>query len=165
MAEENRPVAGFTISREILEGAVCFSLANGTDISAETYPHRKLVLVLDGELEVYGIQGDVFSLKELVPYRDGSIVNMDVVRNERMKLVVMSFCKGTALGEHSAPGEAIVFALEGEGLIGYEGREHRIKAGESFRFAKGGLHSVRATENFKMALLLALEGQGNEGVC
>ncbi len=101
--------------------------------------------------------GEVFKLAELVPYGDGQIVNMDVVHNDKMKFVVMAFDAGTGLSEHAAPGEAIIFALDGEGVIGYEGKEHPIKAGENFHFAKGGLHSVKATKKFKMALLLTLE--------
>ena len=101
--------------------------------------------------------GEVFKLAELVPYQDGKIVNMDVVHNDRMKFVVMAFDEGTGLSEHAAPGEAIIFALEGEGVIGYEGIEHSIKAGENFHFAKAGIHSVKATKKFKMALLLTLE--------
>lgn len=101
--------------------------------------------------------GEVFRLAELVPYADGKIVNMDVVHNDKMKFVVMAFDEGTGLSEHAAPGEAIIFALDGEGVIGYEGEEHPIQAGENFRFAKGGLHSVKATRKFKMALLLTLE--------
>lgn len=31
-----------------------------------------------------------------------------------------------------------------------------VKAGENFRFEKGGLHSVKADGKFKMALLLTL---------
>lgn len=101
--------------------------------------------------------GEVFKLAELVPYQDGKIVNMDVVHNDKMKFVVMAFDEETGLSEHAAPGEAIIFALDGEGIIGYEGKEHLIKAGENFHFAKGGLHSVKATKKFKMALLLTLE--------
>lgn len=101
--------------------------------------------------------GEVFKLAELVPYVEGKIVNMDVVHNDKMKFVVMAFDEGTGLSEHAAPGEAIIFALDGEGVIGYEGEDHPIKAGENFHFAKAGLHSVRATKKFKMALLLTLE--------
>ena len=101
--------------------------------------------------------GEVFRLAELVPYQDGRIVNMDVVHNDKMKLALMAFDEGTGLSPHSAPGEAIVFALDGEGIIGYGGTEHLIKAGENFRFAKNGLHYVKAKGRFKMALLLTLE--------
>ena len=101
--------------------------------------------------------GEGFKLAELVPYVEGKIVNMDVVHNEKMKFVVMAFDEGTGLSEHAAPGEAIIFALDGEGVIGYEGQDHSIKAGENFHFAKAGLHSVKAAKRFKMALLLTLE--------
>ena len=181
-----------------------FSLAKGTDISAEIHPHHKLLVVDGGSLEVYGVgdwhrllacgkailvpadeaagmrtkegtvyteitirredamndaikAGEVFRLAELVPYAEGRVVNMDVAHNDRMKFVVMSFDEGTGLSEHAAPGEALIFALDGEGVIGYEGKGHPIKAGESFHFAKGGLHTVKATKRFKMALLLTLE--------
>jgi quercetin dioxygenase-like cupin family protein len=101
--------------------------------------------------------GEVFKLAELVPYVEGKIVNMDVVHNDKMEFVVMAFDEGTGLSEHAAPGEALIFALDGEGVIGYEGKDHPIKAGENFHFAKAGLHSVKATKQFKMALLLTLE--------
>ncbi len=101
--------------------------------------------------------GEVFKLSELVPYQDGKIINMDVASNDKMKFVVMSFDKGTGLAKHAAPGEALIFALDGQGIIGYEGKEHIIRAGENFKFAKNGRHYVKADGRFKMALLLTLE--------
>ena len=207
IAKDNAPVPGCTISKEVHSGEnyiTYFSLARDTDLSAEIYPYHKLLIVTDGSMEVYGIDGfsrkmetgdsiitytdtpmgmrssesavyteisirrndtmneaikagEVFRLAELVPYVDGKIVNMDVVHNDKMKFVVMAFDEGTGLSEHAAPGEAIIFALDGEGIIGYEGKDHSIKAGENFHFAKAGLHSVKATKKFKMALLLTLE--------
>ena len=207
IAKDNQPVPGCTISKAVHSGIndiIYFSLAKNTDISAEIYPYYKLLIVADGNMEVYGTDGfskkiereesivtladvpmgirtsegavyteimirkedimnkaikagEVFKLAELVPYAEGKIVNMDVAHNDKMKFVVMAFDEGTGLSEHAAPGEAIIFALDGEGVIGYEGKEHPIKAGENFHFAKAGLHSVKATKKFKMALLLTLE--------
>ena len=207
IAKDNTPVTGCTISKEVHDGEnsiIYFSLARNTDINAEIFPYHKLLIVADGNLEVYGQDGyrkvlgigdciltptdtpvgmrtdsgavyteieirrrdimneaikagEVFKLTELVPYAEGKIVNMDVVHNEKMKFVVMAFDEGTGLSEHAAPGEALIFALDGEGVIGYEGTNHPIKAGENFHFAKAGLHSVKATKRFKMALLLTLE--------
>ena len=101
--------------------------------------------------------GEVFKLSELVTYADGKNVNMDVVHNDKMKFVNIAFDEGTGLSEHVAPSEAIIFALDGEGVIGYEGKDHPIKAGENFHFVKTGMQSVMATKKFKMALLLTLE--------
>ena len=207
IAKDNQPVPGCTISKAVYSGIndiIYFSLAKNTDISAEIYPYYKLLVVADGNMEVYGTDGfskkiekeesivtltdvpmgirtsegavyteimirkedimneaikagEVFKLVDLVPYAEGKIVNMDVAHNDKMKFVVMAFDEGTGLSEHAAPGEAIIFALDGEGVIGYEGKEHPIKAGENFHFAKAGLHSVKATKKFKMALLLTLE--------
>lgn len=101
--------------------------------------------------------GEALKLADLLPYEKGSIVNMDVASNDAMKFVIMAFDEGTGLSPHRAPGDALIFALEGKAVIGYEGEEHEIKAGENFRFAKNGLHSVKADGKFKMALLLVLK--------
>ena len=207
IGKDNQPVPGCTISKAIYSGEnaiIYFSLAKHTDISAEIYPYHKLMIVAEGNLEVYGKDGflqtlqvgdsiltltnipmgmrttegsvytevsirkesimnetikagEVFKLEDLVPYAEGKIVNMDVVHNDKMKLVVMAFDEGTGLSEHAAPGEALIFALDGEAVIGYEGKDHAIRAGENFHFAQGGLHSIKAAKKFKMALLLTLE--------
>ena len=39
---------------------------------------------------------------------------------------------------------SILTALEGKAIIGYEGKDYELNAGESFRFDKNGLHSVTA---------------------
>lgn len=204
LAQENTPVRGCTISGAIASDVTVFSLAEGTDISAERYPEPVFYMGISGipriftpgedsqslhpwcglyirdgkdtgviasEDTVYleiGLKSnttmnqiiknrEVFSLKDIVPYQEGRIVNMDIASNDKMKFVVMAFDAGQGLREHAAPGDAIVFALDGEGVIGYEGKEYTIKAGEQFVFEKGGLHSVRADKRFKMALLLTLE--------
>lgn len=207
IAQDHPPVPGCTLSKAVQGGdhsITYFSLAQDTDISAEIYPCHKLILVADGELEVYGFSdagltlhagdgiltptdvkagmrtgkgcvyteiavrkedsmnpiikaGEVFKLADLVPYREGEIANMDVMHSSTMKFALMAFDAGTALPEHAAPGEALIFALDGEGVIRYEGVDHVIHAGENFHFAKGGLHAVKAEKRFKMALLLTLE--------
>lgn len=207
IAKDNIPVPGCTISKSVYEQQgyhlLHFSLAEHTDISAETYQVPKLIYLDEGELEIFtksqswhlktgdafilpqqvpvGMRamldsiytelalrkdstmnqilkaGEVFKLKDLLPYQEGKIVNMDLINDPKLKFVIMSFSEGTGLSEHAAPGEALIFALDGEGVIGYEGKEYAIKAGENFKFAKNGLHFVRAKGNFKMALLLTLE--------
>lgn len=208
IVKDNQPVSGCTISKEIYnsqEYMYYFSLARQTDISPELYEHCKLILLLDGNIDVYtsfcrekwklqsdqclitpsgmtmGIRsetgavyaemsirreeymnsairlGEVFTLADLVPYQEGKIVNMDIVHTETTKFAVMSFAAGTSLTEHAAPGDALIFALDGKGLIGYEGQTCPIQAGENFKFAKHGKHWIKADGPFKMALLLTLD--------
>lgn len=102
-------------------------------------------------------EGMVFQLKDEIPYQEGKIVNKDIINDEHLKLVVMSFTKDTRLAEHAAPGDALLFALEGSAVITYEGVDHIIKAGENFKFAKNGLHAINVKENFKMAILLTID--------
>ena len=185
IAKDNQPVAGCTISKEVYASGQdyisYFSLAKGTDISAEIYEtlNEGEVILTPTDIPV-GMRagtkaiyteisvrrntmnnavkaGEVFKLAELIPYQEGKIINMDVAHNEKMKFVIMSFDEGTGLSEHAAPGEALIFAIDGKGVIGYEGKAHPIKAGESFKFAAGGKHWVKADGRFKMALLITLE--------
>ena len=181
ITKDNPTVAGCTVSKNIHNNngydINYFSLAEDTDISAETYEYPKLCLVNSGKIEVYtqdndvwklgeneiinlpmgkpvGIRtnqgciyteiaitkeskmnkvleaGKVLKLTDLLPYQEGRIVNMDLINDDKLKFVIMSFDEGTGLSEHSAPGEALIFALEGNGIIGYEGKEYKIKAGE-----------------------------------
>lgn len=208
ITKDNPTVAGCTVSKSIYRAKgydfTYFSLAEYTDISAETYEYPKICIVNSGKMEVYtsdnevwklstdesivlpmgkpvGMRtetgciyteiairkesnmnqvlesGKVLKLADLLPYQEGRIVNMDLINDEKLKFVIMSFDEGTGLSEHSAPGEALIFALDGNGIIGYEGQEHKIKAGENFKFAKNGKHYVKADGKFKMALLLTLE--------
>ena len=98
--------------------------------------------------------GEVFKLKDILPYQDGKVVNMDLVDDEHVKFVLLSFDKDQELPEHAAPGDAMVFCLEGEGIIGQGGQEYHIHEGENFRFMKGGSHYVKAVSRYKMALVL-----------
>ncbi len=82
---------------------------------------------------------------------------VDYMDKPTMKFVVTAFDAGTGLAGHAAPGGAPIFALDGEAMVGHEGKAHPIKAGENFHFAKDGLHSIRENGRFKMALLLTLE--------
>ena len=101
--------------------------------------------------------GQPTQLKDLISYEAGSIANLDIVHADNMKFVLMAFDEGTGLTPHRAPGNAILTALEGKAIIGYEGKDYELNAGESFRFDKNGLHSVTPQGRFKMSLLLVLE--------
>ena len=125
--------------------------------SAEGLVYIEIIIKKELTMNANVKAGEVFALKDLISYEEGSIANMDVVSNDTMKYVLMAFDEGTGLTPHRAPGNAIVFALEGKATIGYEGTDYELEAGQCFHFAKNGLHSVTAQGRFKMALLLVIE--------
>lgn len=146
--------------RETLSAGQCITTPTYIPVGIEAKTkavYTEIILRRDTKMNNAIESGKVFSLAELVPYQDGKIVNMDIIRDPKIKFVVMSFDEGTGLSEHAAPGEALIFALDGEGIIGYEGKEYHLHAGENFKFAKNGKHWVKANGRFKMALLLTLE--------
>ena len=98
--------------------------------------------------------GQVFSLKDVITYLDGAISNYDVFSRDDLKIVLMAFDAGEGLTPHTAPGDALIFALEGEADMEVGDEIHRIKAGEQIVFPKGVRHNVTAVTKFKMALIL-----------
>lgn len=77
---------------------------------------------------------EVFRLKDMIGYEKDSIANIDLVAEKNLKFMILSFDEGCALSEHRAPGDALLFALEGKAVIGYEGKQYPIQEGENFRF-------------------------------
>ena len=98
--------------------------------------------------------GEAFALKDLLPYQKGKIVNLTLMENPSSQLALLAMAEGTELTPHKAPGEALLLILDGNGIISYEGEDHPVQAGDSFAFAKNGLHAVKAVSDFKFALLL-----------
>ena len=135
IATDNAPVTGCTISKEVhggRNGVIYFSLARNTDISAEIFPYHKLLIVADGSLELYGQDG----------YRKALGIG-DCISTPTDTPVGMRTDSGAVYTEIEIRRSDIM--------------NEAIKAGENFHFAKAGLHSVKATKRFKMALLLTLE--------
>lgn len=96
----------------------------------------------------------IFQLKNLIPYQEGKIVNRDLIVTDNTRLAIIALSKGTALPEHAAPNEALLFALEGEAVFTLEGIPYTLKAGDNLAMKKGAPHKLDATNNFKFALLL-----------
>ncbi len=101
-------------------------------------------------------KGEIFQLKDLLPYQEDKIINLDVIKTDKVKFALISMAKGTSLDAHRAPGEALLFVLDGKATLTYEGKDFILTEGDNFSFAKGGLHAITADSDFKFALLLEL---------
>lgn len=151
---------GPNADKKVFTEGDCLIVPGGTLCGMETAAgtvYTEIIIKKENTMNNIIKSGEVMKLKDLISYEEGSIANLDVVSNDTMKFVLMAFDEGTGLTPHRAPGNAIIFALEGKATIGYEGKDYTLSAGENFRFDKNGLHSVTADGKFKMALLLVLE--------
>jgi Uncharacterized conserved protein, contains double-stranded beta-helix domain len=97
---------------------------------------------------------EVYTLKNMVDYADGSTVSKIIIRNDKGNLTLFAFDKGQNLSEHSAPFDAIVQVLEGTGTIIINKEEHSVGAGELIVMPANVPHAVEARERFKMLLIM-----------
>lgn len=133
------------------EKTICERKTGTGAIYTEIMPQKEIAI--NSLLKV----NESMDLRNLIEYEEGSIVNLNLIQNDTVKYVLMAFDGGTGLPPHRESGNAILTALEGEAIVGYEGEEYEVKAGECFQFEKNGLQSVTARGKFKMSFLLVLE--------
>lgn len=117
-----------------------------------------LEIILKGEDDMKNIEkGQIINLKNSIDYVEGGISNLDIVNKKDLKIMLMAMDKGESLSAHSAPGDAMVIALEGSATLTVGEDDFTIKAGEQLIFPKDIIHNVTATEKYKMALILVID--------
>ena len=90
----------------------------------------------------------------LVKYSDASIVSKTLVEKKGGSVTAFAFAAGQALSEHSAPFDAMVQVVDGEGLFTIGGNVYNVKAGELLVMPANIPHSVKAEKRFKMLLTM-----------
>ena len=100
---------------------------------------------------------EVLSLGKLVAYADGQVVSKTLVQNKGLGITLFAFAQGEGVSTHESKGDALVTALEGEGIIKIDDQTYSIKEGESIVMPANHPHSVYAAQNtpFKMLLVVA----------
>lgn len=102
-------------------------------------------------------KGKLINLKDQIDYIEGGIANLDLVSRDNLKIVLMAFDKGEGLAPHSAPGDALVLALEGSAQVQVADEVMELEAGSQVIFPKDINHAVTAKDQpFKMCLVLDL---------
>ncbi|MBL6988236.1 MAG: cupin domain-containing protein [Bacteriovoracaceae bacterium] len=95
-----------------------------------------------------------FELKEIAKYQDNGIVSTRILETKVGGVTIFAFDKGQRLSEHSAPFDAIVSVLEGNGVVVIDKKENSLTAGESIIMPADIPHAVIANEPFKMMLTM-----------
>ncbi len=96
-------------------------------------------------------------LAALTAYGPGSVVSRTLAETTGGTLTLFAFAEGQGLSEHSAPFDAIVNVVDGEGTFTVGGTPHRVRAGQILRMPARVPHSVRAHQPFKMLLIMLRE--------
>ena len=95
---------------------------------------------------------EAVSLAGLVTVEPGKIVSRTFVQRPEVTITLFSFAAGEGVSTHSAPGDAMVYILDGEAKITLGGIPLTAKAGEMVVMPANIPHAVDAEKDFKMLL-------------
>ncbi len=99
--------------------------------------------------------GTAVKLKNIVEYAEGRVKSKTLVNKKGLSLTFFAFDKGEGLSTHSAPGDAMVLALEGSvNIVIGDNPAIILKEGETVVMPASIPHSLDAVERFKMMLVL-----------
>ena len=89
-----------------------------------------------------------FDPQSLVDYQDGSIVSRTLIDKPEGTVTVFAFAQGQKLSEHTAPFDALVQIIDGDG------KDHTVSAGSAILMPASIPHALRAEHQFKMILTM-----------
>jgi quercetin dioxygenase-like cupin family protein len=94
----------------------------------------------------------VVELESLVDYQSGRVVSRTLAQGRPLSVTLFAFDKGEEISTHSAPGDAMVYILDGEAEITVGEEKFSAKKGEAIVMPANIPHGVEAKERFKMLL-------------
>jgi len=124
--------------------------------------------MIEGKLAVLKDSGAIepaqpAAVGALVQYAAGSIVSRTLTKGKSGTMTVFAFDAGQGLSEHTAPFDAYVQVVEGEGELVIGGRAVVARAGEIVLMPANVPHAVNANVRFKMLLVMIRNQEGGSG--
>jgi quercetin dioxygenase-like cupin family protein len=98
--------------------------------------------------------GKPAALEQLIGYADDSIVSKTLLDKPIGTITLFAFDKGQRLSEHTAPFDAVVQAVEGQGVVTIDGSDYVVDAGQIIIMPANIPHAVLAERKFKMLLTM-----------
>jgi quercetin dioxygenase-like cupin family protein len=92
------------------------------------------------------------ALSGLVDVEVGKVISRTFVQRPDLSITLFAFAAGEGVSTHSAPGDAMVYILEGEAKITIDGVPSTAKTGEILVMPANIPHAVDAEKDFKMLL-------------
>jgi quercetin dioxygenase-like cupin family protein len=98
--------------------------------------------------------GQVTKLADLIKYQQGSVVSRTIIEKKTGTITLFAFSEGQGLSEHTTPFDALVIILDGNAEVTIAGKPHEVNEGEMVIMPANKPHALKATEKFKMLLVL-----------
>jgi quercetin dioxygenase-like cupin family protein len=89
-----------------------------------------------------------------IQYQEGSVVSKEIIKKSTGTVTLFAFDKGQGLSEHKTPFDALVLVTDGTAEITIAGVVNIVKAGEHLIMPANEPHALKATEQFKMILVM-----------
>ena len=106
------------------------------------------------KVEESNLIAQTLKLADLAVYQTHSIVSREIIKKATGTVTVFAFDAGEGLSEHTAPFDALVYALEGRGEIKIADTWHTVREGDMIIMPANRPHALKATDRFKMLLVL-----------
>lgn len=100
------------------------------------------------------LRANPMPVDKLLDYQNGAIVSKTIIDKKEGTVTLFAFDKGQGLSEHTAPYDALVFIIDGEGIVSISGKDYRVQKNEAILMPANEPHSLRADSPFKMLLVM-----------
>lgn len=91
-------------------------------------------------------------LADQIEFKMAGVEFKTIGKSKHGEAVLVAVDKDQVIAEHSVDALAVAHILTGEMVFTVEGKEHRMKEGDSIILEPNAKHSLRAVTPFKMAL-------------
>lgn len=99
-------------------------------------------------------QSAVIDLKEIITIEEQQVSSLTLVQRPNLAMTLLSLDKGSSIGGHSSPGDAMVNILSGQAEITIGEDNYTVLAGETLVMPANIPHALYATEAFQMLLVV-----------
>ncbi len=96
----------------------------------------------------------VMNLTQQISIENQQVSSLTLVQRPNLAMTLLSLDKGSSIGGHSSPGDAMVNVLSGETEITIGTDKYTVRSGETIIMPANVPHALYAVEAFQMLLVV-----------
>jgi len=93
-------------------------------------------------------------ITDLIEYPKKGILSKDIVKNNKLNIVLFCMAKETEISEHTSTKQGFVYVIEGNGVFNLKGKNITMLPGVFIYMKENAIHSLKANENTSFILAL-----------